>query len=131
MRGFYAVLVVAGVTVAACGANAGENGDAVRGAKLFRACQACHTIDKDGGNIVGPRLYGLFGRRAGAVADYKYSDALKKSGIVWTAETVDKLFALGPAVFTPGSKMPLQAMGNAKRRADLIAYLKIATAPRD
>jgi len=67
----------------------------------------------------------------GAVADYKYSDALKKSGIVWTAETVDKLFALGPDVFTPGSKMPLQAMGNAKRRADLIAYLKLATAPRD
>ncbi len=119
-----------GALAAATGAGAGETGDPVRGAKLFRACQACHTIDKNGGNIVGPRLYGLFGRRAGSVADYKYSDALKKSKIIWTAETVDKLFALGPAVFTPGSKMPLQAMGDPNRRADLIAYLKKATAPR-
>lgn len=103
-------------------------GDPARGEELFKKCAACHTLEQSGRNKAGPRLHGLFGRKAGGVADFKYSPALKDSAIVWTPETVDALFAKGPDVLTPGSKMPLQTMTNPKDRADLIAYLQRATA---
>ncbi len=128
LRFIAAVLV--GCTVGGV-AEAGGTGDAARGEKLFRACKGCHTVGPGGRNIVGPRLYGLFGRKAGAVKDYKYSEALRNADIIWTEETVGKLFELGPDVFTPGSKMPLQAMTRAKDRADLIAFLKRITGPAD
>jgi len=100
----------------------------VRGAKLFRRCAACHTVTLDGGNRAGPTLYGVFGRRAGAIADYNYSEALRESGLIWTEDTINQLFDLGPDSFTPGSKMPLQRMPSAKDRQDLITYLKTITA---
>lgn len=100
-----------------------------RGARLFRACAACHTVTADGGNRAGPSLYGLFGRPAASVAGYHYSEALARSGIVWSEETVDLLFALGPETLTPGSKMPLQRMPDPVDRAALIAYLKRVTRP--
>lgn len=100
-----------------------------RGARLFRACVACHTVTADSGNRAGPTLFGIFGRRAGSVPGYPYSEALAKSGIVWTEETIEQLFALGPDVLTPGSKMPLQRMPDAQDRAALIAYLKRVTTP--
>jgi len=98
-----------------------------RGAKLFRKCVACHTVTADGGNRAGPTLYGVFGRRAGTIDGYNYSNALRHSGLVWTEETIDRLFALGPDEYTPGSKMPLQRMPSAEDREDLIAYLKAVT----
>lgn len=114
--------------VAASNAPSGaEEGE--RGARLFRACRACHTLEADGGNRAGPTLFRLFGRPAGSVPGYPYSEALARSGIVWTEETVDRLFALGPETFTPGSKMPLQRMPDPGDRAALIAYLKRVTAP--
>lgn len=100
-----------------------------RGARLFRACAACHTVTADGGNRAGPSLHGLFGRPAASVAGYHYSEALARSGIVWSEETVDRLFALGPETLTPGSKMPLQRMPDPVDRAALIAYLKRVTRP--
>ncbi len=103
-------------------------GDPARGKELFKKCAACHTLEQGGRNKVGPRLHGLFGRKAGVVTDFKYSPALRDSPLVWTPETVDTLFAKGPDVMTPGSKMPLQMMANPKDRADLIAYLQRATA---
>ena len=106
-------------------------GEVDRGAKLFRACVACHTVTADGGNRAGPTLYRLFGRPAGTVPGYPYSETLAKSGIVWSEETVDRLFALGPETFTPGSKMPLQRMPDPADRAALIAYLKRVTTPRE
>ncbi|MCL6607157.1 MAG: c-type cytochrome [Geminicoccaceae bacterium] len=106
-------------------------GEGERGAKLFRACVACHTVTADGGNRAGPTLYRLFGRPAGSVPGYPYSESLAKSGIVWSEETVDRLFALGPETFTPGSKMPLQRMPDPADRAALIAYLKRVTTPRE
>jgi cytochrome c len=113
-----------GASTAAARAEEGE-----RGARLFRACRACHTLGADGGNRAGPTLFRLFGRPAGSVPGYPYSEALARSGIVWTEETVDRLFALGPETFTPGSKMPLQRMPDPGDRAALIAYLKRVTAP--
>lgn len=106
---------------------AAAEGDAARGAELFKKCIACHTVEAGGRNKVGPRLHGVFGRRAGGVADYKYSPALTSSSMVWTAETIDALFAEGPDKVTPGSKMPLQTLSNRQDRADLIAYMRQAT----
>ena len=100
-----------------------------RGSRLFRKCRMCHALSASDENKAGPTLYHLFGRRAGAVAGYTYSPALRASGLVWSEQTVDRLFAEGPEVVAPGSKMPLQKMPNAQDRADLIDYLKRATAP--
>jgi cytochrome c len=95
-----------------------------RGAELFRKCAACHTLTRDGGHRAGPTLYKLFGRKAGGLDGYDYSKALEKAEIVWTAETVSRLFAKGPHVVTPGSKMPIQRMPDADDRRALIAYIE-------
>jgi cytochrome c len=100
-----------------------------RGARLFKKCAACHTVTPDGGHKAGPSLHGLFGRTAGSRADYPYSEALRVSGLVWTGETVARLFEIGPDRLLPGTKMPLQRMPDAGDRAELIAHLKRITAP--
>lgn len=102
---------------------------ASRGDRLFRKCRACHALTETDEAKAGPTLYRLFGRRAGSVPGYPYSAALRDSGLVWTPETVDRLFAQGPAAVAPGSKMPLQQMPDAQDRADLIDFLERATAP--
>jgi cytochrome c len=103
--------------------------DGSRGAALFRKCSACHTLTANGGNRAGPTLHRLFGRPAGAIRGYPYSEALRSSHVVWTEATVDELFRRGPQDFVPGSKMPLQRMPSAQDRADLIDYLKRSTEP--
>ena len=103
--------------------------DDTRGALLFRKCAACHTVTPDGDHRAGPTLHRLFGRTAGSRADYPYSAALEASDLVWTEETVARLFEVGPDVMVPGSKMPLQRLPDARDRADLVAYLKRITAP--
>ncbi|MGI9509670.1 MAG: c-type cytochrome [Geminicoccaceae bacterium] len=100
-----------------------------RGEKLFKTCSACHTLTPDDGHRAGPTLHGLFGRTAGSHPGYRYSEALEKSDLVWTEETVDALFAIGPNHLLPGTKMPLQRMPDRQDRADLIAYLKQVTNP--
>jgi cytochrome c len=95
-----------------------------RGAELFRKCAACHTLTADGGNRAGPTLHKLFGREAGGLPGYDYSPALERAEIVWTPETVSRLFAQGPHVVTPGSKMPIQRMPDADDRRALIAYIE-------
>jgi len=97
------------------------------GAQVFRACIACHTLKPDEGNRAGPTLAGLFGRRIASLPGYNFSPALKKLDIVWTPETVAKLFELGPATFTPGTKMPQQTIGSAEDRAALVKFLQKAT----
>src|SRR5213075_2837821 len=94
-----------------------------RGARLFRKCSACHELSAATGGKAGPTLHGLFGRKAGEVPGYAYSPALKASGLVWTDDTIDRLFALGPETVVPGSKMPLQRMPDPKDRAELIDFL--------
>jgi len=69
----------------------------------------------------------VFGRRIGTLDGYPYSEALRKLDIVWSAETIGKLFELGPEEFTPGTKMPLQKMTDRAQRDALIAYLEVAT----
>ena len=72
------------------------------GADMFRACVACHTLGADQANRAGPTLAGIFGRRIATLPGYNFSDALKQLDIVWTPETVSKLFEIGPAAYTPG-----------------------------
>ncbi|MCK6451235.1 MAG: cytochrome c family protein [Alphaproteobacteria bacterium] len=124
------MLALAGAGTAAWSgtALAADPGDPERGETLFKRCVACHSFEPNGRNKAGPRLHGLFGRKAGTVSDYKYSPALKDSALVWTPDTVDALFAKGPEEVVPGSKMPLQVMSNPKDRADLIAFLRKVTA---
>ena len=97
------------------------------GADVFRACVACHTLKPDEGNRAGPTLAGLFGRRIATLPGYNFSPALKKLDIVWTPETVSKLFELGPATFTPGTKMPEQKIGGEADREALVRFLEKAT----
>ena len=85
---------------------------------------ACHSIER-GVNGVGPTLHGIFGRKAGELADYRYSPALKRSGIIWTDGTLDTFIADSQAT-VPANRMPYAGMPHARDRADLIAYLRKA-----
>ena len=100
-------------------------GDTVRGEAKFQDCAACHKLEA-GVNNVGPSLHGIFARKAGEIADFRYSPAMKRSGITWTPETLDK-FISDPQVMVPANRMPYAGMASAGDRADLIAYLESAT----
>jgi cytochrome c len=98
-----------------------------RGAEVFRACVACHTLSSDESNRAGPTLAGIFGRRIATLPGYNFSPALKKLGIVWTPETISKLFEVGPMTYTPGTKMPEQTIGAPEDREALVKFLEKAT----
>ncbi len=107
---------------------AASNDELAQGEQQFaRKCSVCHTLTPDGGNRAGPSLHRLFGRRIATLAGYPFSEPLRQMSLVWTEETVSKLFEVGPEVLTPGSKMPLQQMTDKAQRDALIAYLKLAT----
>jgi cytochrome c len=97
------------------------------GARLFRACAACHTLALDQDNRAGPSLHGIFGRKIASLPGYNYSEALKHLDIVWTPETLAKLFEIGPARYTPGTKMPEQRIGSREDRDALVEFLEHAT----
>ena len=100
------------------------------GAEVFRACVACHTLGAEQANRAGPTLSGIFGRRIATVPGYNFSEALKRLDIVWTPETVSRLFEIGPSAYTPGTKMPEQRIGAAEDRDALVRFLERATKPR-
>jgi len=122
----YALMI--GILFAAMflGGPAAADGDAARGRQIYERCQGCHSIDR---NRAGPRHRGLFGRRAGTVPGFEYSDAMRRSGIVWSAATLDRFLA-APLKFVPGTAMGFDGVKDPRERADLIAYLKRATASR-
>jgi cytochrome c len=101
------------------------DGDAARGEARFQECAACHKLDA-GSNGVGPTLHGVFERTAGELSDFRYSPALKRSGIVWSAQTLDA-YVTDPQAMVPGNRMPYAGMADPGARADLIAYLSKAT----
>jgi cytochrome c len=98
-----------------------------RGADIFRACVACHTLGAEQANRAGPTLAGIFGRRIATVPGYNFSEALKRLDIVWTPETISRLFEIGPSAYTPGTKMPEQRIGAEQDRAALVQFLERAT----
>ncbi|HVO17187.1 MAG TPA: cytochrome c family protein [Alphaproteobacteria bacterium] len=109
------------------GAAASEPPSLERGEALWAKCHSCHTYQRGGRNLVGPRLYGVFGRKAGSVSDYHYSEAMKKSGIVWNDATLDGYLA-ATQDFMPGNKM-YGGLAIEQDRIDLLYWLKKVTAP--
>jgi cytochrome c len=97
------------------------------GAEIFRSCIACHTLSAKDEVRAGPTLAGIFGRRIASLPGYNFSEALKKMNIVWSPETVAKLFEVGPAAYTPGTKMPEQRINSLEDRKALTDFLARAT----
>jgi cytochrome c len=110
------------MTILIAAGSARADGDAVRGEKRFEDCASCHSTES-GNNGVGPNLHGLFERKAGVLADFRYSPALKRSGITWTVQTLDEFIA-DPQKLVPANRMPYAGMPDAGDRADLIVYLQ-------
>jgi cytochrome c len=100
--------------------------DPKRGERLYLQCRACHSVVKGGINKVGPNLYGIFGSQAGQVEGFNYSDAVKGSGLVWSAETLDHWLEK-PAECLPGNRMVFVGIRKPEDRASLIAYLQQVT----
>ena len=116
--------ILAGVLAVLCvlaGPSAHADGDAARGEKRFEECAPCHALAR-GAESVGPNLYGVFARKAGEGGDFRYSPALKRSGISWSEQTLDQFIA-DPQAAVPGNRMPFAGVTDAAARADLIAYL--------
>ena len=114
------VLVVIMALSLSVGAQAG---DIAKGEKVFKKCKACHVVDKEK-NKTGPHLVGLIGREAGSVDSFKkYSKAMKGSGIVWNAETLDGYLA-NPKKYLKGTKMAFAGLKKEKDRQNIIAYLE-------
>jgi len=94
--------------------------DIAQGRALFeRRCGGCHALDRD---KEGPRLGGVFGRAAGVVASFDYSEALRKSGLKWNAKTLDRWLA-GPETVVPATDMNFRVPDPAERQA-IIAFLR-------
>lgn len=100
--------------------------DADKGKVLFLQCRACHSLEQGGMNKVGPNLWGIFGRKAGQAEGFDYSDAIKNSAIVWTAEALDAWLAR-PSEFLPGNRMVFVGIRKPEDRANLIAYVQRET----
>ena len=117
--------VACALALMAATGTARADGDATRGEKKFEECTTCHTLTQ-GQNGVGPSLHGLFGRKSAEIADFRYSAPMKRSGITWTAKTLDEFIA-DPQKVVVGNRMPYAGLPDAGDRADLIAYLQKAT----
>ena len=103
-----------------------NGGDLANGELKFNQCRACHTPEQGGPNMVGPNLWGVFGRKAGSVAGFNYSDGLKASGITWDAPTIDK-WITDPHAMVSDTRMSFMGIKDDKDRTDVIAYLKVAS----
>lgn len=95
------------------------------GARVFEACRVCHSL-KPGEHRAGPSLAGVIGRKIGAAEGYLFSDALKRMDIVWSRESIARLFEIGPQAMTPGTKMPEQKVVAEADRAALAEFIEVA-----
>ena len=98
------------------------NGDISHGEKVFKKCAACHSINKNGGNKIGPKLWNVMFRPVGAITDYKYSKALSEYKKDWTWEEMNG-FLIKPAKWVKGNKMGFAGIKSDKDRASVILYL--------
>jgi len=116
-----AAAVAAGFWVATVAA--AEVGDAAKGETVFKKCTACHSVDQPAKNGIGPSLLGVVGRKAGSVAGFKYSDAMKNASIVWDDGSIDN-YLKDPKGFVPKNKMVFVGLPKESDRTDVIAFLK-------
>jgi cytochrome c len=100
--------------------------DIEAGKAVFNRCKICHRLEAGAASPVGPNLHGVFGRKAGTMPGYDYSEAMKNAGVVWDEETLSK-YLRDPKGFIPGNKMAFPGIKNDTELANLLAYLKEAT----
>lgn len=114
--------------------SAAEIGDAGRGAVIWGECADCHEIGPGAAHAVGPKLNGIFGRKAAGLDDFDYSRSLERAGrdgLVWTLETLDA-YVENPRTFASGTRMSYPGLKDGRRRADLLAFLRdFSDRPRD
>ncbi|KAJ1621695.1 cytochrome c-like domain-containing protein [Pavlovales sp. CCMP2436] len=104
------------------------DGDAKSGAKIFKIkCATCHTYNSGGASKTGPNLHALFGRKSGTVEGYSYTQANRDKGVVWNDDTLFD-YLENPKKYIPGTKMAFAGFKKPQERADVIAFLKEATA---
>jgi len=117
---FFAVALASAMALTSATAMAA--GDAAKGAEVFKKCKACHSI-KAGKKKVGPSMFGVVGRKAGTAKDYRFSKAMKSSGLTWDEATLDK-FLKKPKKLIKKTKMGFGGLKKDSQRADVIAYMK-------
>ena len=111
------------LVVGLAGAGSPAPPEIAAGQEIYERCAACHSLDRD---RVGPRHCGLFGRRAGSVPGFAYSEAMRASGIVWSRHTLDAFLA-DPLGTVPGTFMTYAGIQDPKERDQLLAFLEVAT----
>ena len=97
-------------------------GDVSHGEKVFKKCSACHMIVSDGKNMIGPNLWGVIGRQAGSISDYKYSKAMVAYGKEWSFEEMNS-YLIKPQAYIKGTKMAFAGLRKEKDRASVILYM--------
>ena len=119
------LLVGLALLAASCGVAAAD-GDATRGERVFQFCFACHSVNpNESAKLQGPSLVGIVGRRAGVIAGFEYSTALRAKsaeGLVWSRDVLERYIA-EPESVIPGGRMSFPGIKDAADRANLIAYL--------
>ena len=115
-------IVAAAFTAFTLAAGTAGAADAIKGKKVYNKCKACHAL-KAGKNKVGPSLHGIMGRKAASVPKFKYSKAMKNSGLIWDEETLRK-YLKKPRAFLKGTRMSFAGIKKEKDMDNLIAYLK-------
>ncbi len=116
------ITILAAAAVACLLGGTAQSANLKKGKKVFNKCKACHFVTKEK-NKVGPHLVGIFGRKAGTVEGFKYSKAMKESGIEWSPETL-AAYLKKPKKYVPGTKMVFAGLKKEKQIANLIAYLE-------
>lgn len=122
----FAILASTGLLVAGlvgAGASAPSPAEIAQGREIYGRCAACHSL---GWDRVGPRHCGLFGRRAGSVPGFAYSDAMRQSKLVWDRQTLDRFIA-DPLGTVPGTLMGYAGIRDSEERARLLDYLEVAS----
>ena len=112
-----------GAIIVAASAGTAAAQSATDGEREFAVCRACHQIGDTAENMLGPQLNGLDGRKAGSIADYPYSEAMKNSGITWNEATF-KQYIADPQAMVKGTNMPFAGLKDEKKVADLWAFLR-------
>jgi cytochrome c len=99
-----------------------------RGARIYKRCQSCHTLEEGGKHRVGPNLWDIYGSKAGSKEGFAYSKAMLASGVTWDEDSMDQ-YMTRPKEFMPGNKMSFIGLKKAEDRAAVQAYIKAKTTP--